>query len=208
MTNLKFKSEFDTESKLDNTYLPTKPFGSSGLSLSRRTTRVFREFVVGIKLAYCHSDKKNNELETLVSHNLRLLHKRLLQITEYSNSFDDKNLLKDEHCELWQSLYKDQEMTCGFLTIQAQQDIPCYTHPGINSMYLLLSGAAKMNQFALQSIDGNRLNFDKLSSRDLNICDIVFFKSDNTKLTNLSTSDEACIFLNVQLSQQTNAAYH
>ncbi len=205
MSNLKYKSKSEFNNKVNYTASQLTLIGSPTLPLSRRLSSIFKEFVVGMKLSYIHnnktlSGKTNFDLDSLVSHNLQLLSKRLLQIPEYKKTLDEKIQSKNTRAGLWQSLYEDREITCGFLTIQGKQDMPCYTRPVVNGIYLLLSGSASLNQYSVQCINSKQVNFDILSSRDLDTGDIVFFKSGDMKLTNLSTSNDACVFLNMQLS--------
>ena len=173
---------------------------SSSLPLSRRISSIFKEFVTGMKLAHLKSDNCNHEIDTLVSHNLRLLHKRLLQVPEYVAAFNDITRTENKSDALWQSLFEERDVTCGFLTIQPHQDMPCYCHPGMNSMYLVLSGEARLKQYTLQGADNEHMNFDITSSRDLTTGDTIYFNADNTRLANLNTADETCVLFNVQLS--------
>jgi len=204
MTNLQYKSKFDPEHNMENTTSQHQQFTSSSLPLSRRISSIFKEFVTGMKLAHLKSDNKNAEMDALVSHNLRLLHKRLLQVPEYVDSFKEITRAENKSAALWQSLYEEREVTCGFLTIQPHQDMPCYCHPGMNSMYLVLAGETRLNQYALQGVDNEHVNFDITSSRMLAMGDTIFFSADNNRLTNLNTADETCVLFNVQLSWQYN----
>ena len=202
MINLQYKSKFEPEQQLEPMISQQSRPTPSSLPLSRRISSIFKEFVTGMKLAHLQSGNKNIEIDVLISHNLRLLHKRLLQVPEYMDSFNDITRTGNNPDTLWQSLFEERDVKCGFLTIQPHQDMPCYCHPGMNSMYLVLAGNAGLNEYALQAVNNEQVNFDITSSRDLTTGDTISFSADNTRLTNLNTADEACILLNVQLSWQ------
>ncbi len=202
MINLQYKSKFEPEQQLGHMISQQSRLTPSSLPLSRRISSIFKEFVTGMKLAHLQSDNKNIEMDVLVSHNLRLLHKRLLQVPEYIDSFNDITLTENKPNALWHSLFEERDVTCGFLTIPPHQDMPCYCHPGMNSMYLVLAGEARLNEYALQAANNEQVNFDITSSRDLKMSDTISFSTDNTRLTNLNTVDEACVLFNVQLSWQ------
>ena len=200
MTNLQHKSKFEPEQQIEFMISKQNRISSSSLPLSRRVSSIFKEFVTGMKLAHLQSSNKNIEMDVLISHNLRLLHKRLLQVPEYMYSFNDITRAGNKTDALWQSLFEERDVTCGFLTIQPHKDMPCYCHPGMNSMYLVLAGEARLNQYTLQGADNEHVNFDITSSRDLTIGDTISFSADHSRLTNLNTADETCVLFNIQLS--------
>jgi len=226
MSNLKYKSDFiidfgaGYETSMVTNYGANKGIESNShtqndlaiattsslpaLPLSKRLSSIFKEFIVGMKLAHIHSnetlkDKPRFNLNLLISNNLRLLSRRLSQIPEYKNALDKLIQARESDSGLWQNLYQDREVTCGFLAMQAKQNIPCYTPPGVSNIYLMLSGTAGLYQYESQCNDKKQVTFKKISSRPLYSGDIVYFKSDNTNLTNLATSDDASILLNIQL---------
>lgn len=187
---------------MDNSLHQLNQYSTPALPLSKRINSIFREFVIGMKLAYLRQDNQDIELDVMASHNLRLLQKRLTQIPEYEQLLSRIIQTGDTAAELWTSLFDDREINCGFLKIQANQNMPCANHPGFQNLYLLLSGAPVLKQYCLRHKENSEVFYDIQSSRNLNIGDAVFYRSDGASLTNLSTSNKACVLLNVQLSGQ------
>lgn len=205
-TSLNIHSQFEAETPMEDTLSQLSQIGqlgSSALPISKRVASIFKEFTIGMKLAQHHNENENFGMDVLASHNLRLLHKRLEQIAQYTTLLQEKTSANPADEELWARLYEDSELICGFIKMQAFQDLPCYNHPGLSSMCLVLSGNAEVKQYALShSRDDNngQLKVKVLSSYSVSQGDAVYYESDSSSLTNLCTSSEGCVLLNVQLS--------
>ena len=217
-SNVNFK-QYEIEHTMENTINQINHSNNTALPLSKRISSIFNEFAIGMKLAQRHNNNQSFDINILATHNIRLLHKRLQQTTEYSELIEKIKQNNNHSHQLWQSLYKENEITCGFITMQANQNLPCYNHPGMNSLFLVLSGQIHLKEYTLtqnttddsNTIENNsanhtdkKINMKELASQVLPEGAAVYFQASANTLASLSTDENVCLLLNIQLSSNSN----
>ena len=208
-SNLKFTSQYEVERPMENTISQFNQHGSAALPLSKRISSILKEFAVGMQLAQRHNNNQSFDINILAAHNLRLLHQRLERTTEYAELLHKKNQQSEIHGDqLWQCLFEENELTCGFIKMQGSQELPCFNHPGMSSMYLVLSGQARLKQYTLAQTNteshektDNQVKLKELSSEKLSEGAAVYYQTDTNTLASLSTAENECLLLNIQLSR-------
>ena len=115
--------------------------------------------------------------------------------------------------ELWTCLYEENDLTCGFIKLQPHRDMPFYSHPGLNSMCLVLSGHIEAKHYTMkrshdkvhvtqtEEQTDNQTKFSLISYHGASEGDAIYCQSDTNSLTNLGTGDQECLLLNLQLSR-------
>ncbi|HEB94274.1 MAG TPA: hypothetical protein ENI94_12600 [Gammaproteobacteria bacterium] len=174
----------------------------------------WREFAAGMEFLHRYGIHNTANSSAISRDNLRLLHRALLQDSEYRQLI---TAARREAPQLtspnWSLLTASHQLHAHFVSIPAKSSIQLTVHPGYLGMFLILSGSAETSKQAETSLRRNWWPRGWLPSRQahaktqlLKANDIISVTHSTSNAGLLVTGKKACTILAVFTTRQIRQA--
>lgn len=166
---------------------------------------VWQDFAASIGGMGTGNYQNNDEMVSVLNHNMVLMHKLLLSSSYYRNLTNSsfRRLSRTKYWG-WKSILEDSLGKVGLFSVYKNAPVPLHDHPNTHGVMLVIDGEVEIERYTLQSqyrtrSESGLVELDICDRKILKPFDIAWFSKDEGNIHALQATTDQCVMLKVQL---------